>query len=164
MLGEMWHIHCTYLSVNYHFALCCRINLGISFDRHFFLFGTVDCIKLKWRTLLRTTDSRTNNRSESGITCCFTRLDQLWIGIGPGNAGFLINFWVLGLIWQAWISSSIWCMPACSPTKSDWMIDKNVQAIWPWQAPLRKPKKYKKFKVVLSVLNQMNLWKFCVSY
>ena len=43
------------------------------------------------------------------------------------------------------------------------MIAQNVNPIWLTQAPLRKPKKYTKFNVVLSVLNQLHFLKIYVS-
>ena len=95
-------------------------------------------------------------------TC--TRHDQLWIRLSPELAGFLINCWVFGLIWKAWLSSLIWCMAAWCPTRSDWVTDQNVESFCPGQAQLRKQKKFSKFDVVLSVLNQWHLLQFCVSY
>ena len=72
---------------------------------------------------------------------CRTRREQLWIRLSPELAGFLINCWVFGLIWKAWLSSLIWCMAAWCPTRSDWVTDQNVESFCPGQAQLRKQKK-----------------------
>ena len=86
-----------------------------------------------------------------------TRREQLWIRLSPELAGFLIICWVFGLIWKACLSSLIWYMATCSPIRSDWVTDQNVESFWPSQAQLRKPKKYTKFNVVLSILNHLHL-------
>ena len=43
------------------------------------------------------------------------------------------------------------------------MIAQHVGPIWLMQAPLRKPKKYTKFDVVLSVSNLLHFLKMCAS-
>ena len=35
-----------------------------------------------------------------------TRLGRIWIGLGPGNAGFLINWKVIGTIWYHMVALS----------------------------------------------------------
>ena len=111
--------------------------------------GSVSWWSWRLETILRTYVVGPQVPSISFIISCMvphlsTRREQLWIRLSPELAGFLIICWVFGLIWKACLSSLIWYMATCSPTRSDWVTDQNVESFWPWQAQLRKPKKIHK--------------------
>ena len=69
-----------------------------------------------------------------------TRLVTLWCGIGPGNAGFLINSIFISAMSNLYYPFRNGGKGAFCDLKSDWVTDQNESDSWKTPEQLRKPK------------------------